>query len=93
MDLMRKELNKLLTLIFENKVNRIFINYKDRLARFGFNYLKKICANHNVEIIIISNDTKNKTVQDELMEDMFSLIESFSGKLHEMRSSKVKKIN
>lgn len=82
----RKQLNNLLDSVMNNEVDRIFINYKDRLTRFGFNYLMKICSKHNTEIIIVSNDMNNKTLQEELAEDIISVIQSFSGKLYGMRS-------
>lgn len=82
----RKQLNNLLDAIMNNEVDRIFINYKDRLTRFGFNYLTKICSKHNTEIIIVSNDMNNKTLQEELAEDIISVIHSFSGELYGMRS-------
>ena len=69
-----------------NEVDRIFIHYKDRLTRFGFNYLMKICSKYNTEIVIVSNDTNTKTLQEELAEDIISVIHSFSGKLYGMRS-------
>ena len=46
----------------------------------------KICSKHNTEIIIVSNDTNNKTLQEELAVDIISVIHSFSGKLYGMRS-------
>lgn len=82
----RKGLNKLLELIEEDKVKRIFINYKDRLTRFGFNYIEKICKFHNVEIIIVSEEINDKSISEELAEDIISLIHSFSGKMHGLRS-------
>ena len=82
----RKQLNKLLDSVMNNEVDRIFIHYKDRLTRFGFNYLMKICSKYNTEIVIVSNDTNNKTLQEELAEDIISVIHSFSGKLYGLRS-------
>lgn len=81
----RKGLTKLITLIQENKVKRIFVNYKDRLTRFGFNYIKMLCDFHNVEIIVISDAETDKSVSEELAEDIISLIHSFSGKLYGLR--------
>ena len=66
----RKGLNQLIDLILNNEVNRIFISYKDRLTRFGFNYLEKICKKYNTEIIIASSEDYNKTSQEELAEDI-----------------------
>ena len=82
----RKQLNNLLDSVMNNEVDRIFIHYKDRLTRFGFNYLMKICSKYNTEIVIVSNDTNTKTLQEELAEDIISVIHSFSGKLYGMRS-------
>src|SRR5699024_3947392 len=52
----RESLNKLLGLVMENKVDRIFVLYKDRLTRFGFNYLKMICDKHGTDIVILSSE-------------------------------------
>ncbi|NBL00221.1 MAG: IS607 family transposase, partial [Erysipelotrichia bacterium] len=82
----RKGLLKLINLIQEGKINRVFISYKDRLTRFGFNYIKQICDFNNTEIVIVSNDIENKAVELELAEDIISLIHSFSGKLYGLRS-------
>ena len=56
----RKGLTKLITLVQEDKVSRIFINYKDRLTRFGFHYLQLICDFHKIEIIIVSTEPEEK---------------------------------
>ena len=53
---------KLLQMVQEGKVSRIFINYKDRLTRFEFNYIKLICDYNNVEIIIVNQECDDKTV-------------------------------
>ncbi len=88
----RKELHKLLSLIMNDKVDRLFINYKDRLTRFGYNYLKAICKQHNTTIIIVSNELTPKTIQEELAEDLCAIIRSFSGKLYGLRSKMKEKI-
>ena len=56
----RKGLNKLINLILEGEVNRVIVSYKDRLTRFGFNYLKQMCDYNNVEIIIVSREKRNE---------------------------------
>lgn len=86
----RKNLKSLIDLIQQGKVNRVFINYKDRLTRFGFNYIKQICDFHQVEIIVVSNMKDRKSESEELAEDIIALIHSFSGKLYGLRH-KIKK--
>ena len=86
----RKNLKSLIEMIQQGKVNRLFINYKDRLTRFGFNYIKQICDFHQVEIIIVSDVKDKKSESEELAEDIIALIHSFSGKLYGLRY-KIKK--
>ena len=83
----RKKMNKLLDLVMEDKVNRIFITYKERLSRFGYETIEKICKKHDVDIIVLNED-KEKSIEQELTEDMIMLLSSFSGKMYELRSHK-----
>lgn len=80
----RKGLNRILDMVMNKKVDRIFILYKDRLTRFGFNYLRKVCEKMNTSIIVLS-DLENKSMQEELAEDLISIIYSFSGNLYGIR--------
>lgn len=86
----RKNLLSLLDMVQKGEVNRIFVLYKDRLTRFGYHYLKKICDFHGVSIIVVSDETDNKSQSEELAEDIIALIHSFSGKLYGLRH-KIKK--
>ena len=89
----RKELNQLLNLVQNNKINRIFIMYKDRLTRFGFNYIKQICDFHNTKIIIVSDEENDKSLSEELAEDIIAIIHSNSNKLYGMRHKITKATN
>ena len=81
----RRKLQKLLSMVQNGEVNRIFVSYKDRLARFGFNYIKRICDFHDVQIIIVSEEVDHKSDSEELAEDIIALIHSFSGDLKGLR--------
>ena len=90
----RKNFSKLINMVLNNKVDRIFILYKDRLTRFGFYQLNPICNFCGTEIIILSKDDTEQSIEEELAEDIISIIHSFSGKLYGMRKKIVKeKIN
>lgn len=87
----RKGLLSLIDMIQEGKVNRVFILSKDRLTRFGYHYLEKICDFHGASIVIISNETGESISQsEELAEDIITLIHSFSDKSDRL-GSKIKK--
>jgi len=75
----------LIALVRQDKICRIFINYKDRLTWFGFHYLQLIYDFHKTEIVIVSTETEDKTMSKELAEDFVSIIHSFSGKLYGLR--------
>lgn len=81
----RKGIVKLINMVQNDEVSRIFITYKDRLTRFGFNFVKQICDFHNVAIIEVSSEVNTKTESEELAEDIIAIIHSFSGKLYGMR--------
>lgn len=94
----RKQLQKLLRMVLNNEVSRIFITYKDRLTRFGFEYLKTMCEMHGTEIIVVKDIDVKKSIEQELTEDIISLTVSFSGKLYEngkekqMKEKEIKKL-
>ena len=88
----RKQLNKLLGMALSGEIARIFINYKDRLTRFGFNYIEQVCKHVGTEIVIVSSETQDKSIQEELAEDLCAIIHSFSGKLYGMRGKTKKKL-
>lgn len=89
----RRKLQKLLSMVQNGEVNRIFISYKDRLTRFGFNYIKRICDFHDVQIIIVSEEVDHKSNSEELAEDIIVLINSFSDKLYDLRHKIKESIN
>lgn len=86
----RKELKKLLSIITEGKIDTILIEYKDRLARFGYRYLEEYCKAFNVAILEIEQQTVNES-QEELVEDMISIVTSFSARIYGKRGGRVAK--
>ena len=88
----RKELQKLIRMVLQGEVSRVFVTYRDRLTRFGYHYLETICKECQVELHIMSDEISDKSVQEELVEDMMALIASFSGKLYGMRSKAKKEL-
>jgi len=87
----RKGLNDVIEMISLGQVERIVIPFKDRLFRFGFELFEKFCDIHGVQIEII-NQTEDKSYEEELVEDVLSIIVVFSAKLYGSRSHKNKKL-
>lgn len=87
----KKGLLELLELICSNEIERIVINYKDRLIRYGYEIIEEVCKHHNVTIEIINN-TIDKTYEEELIDDTLNIITEFLSRLYGSRSHKTKKI-
>lgn len=89
----RKELSRLMHDIDNEQVKAVYISFKDRLTRFGFNYFKSMFENHGTEIIILDdNEETNKDYKTELVEDLISIIHHYSTKLYSNRRKELKEI-
>ena len=80
----RKGFIKLLEIVTSGKVDKVIVENKDRLTRFGYETLVYLFRQHGVEIEI--TQTQPKTEYDELAQDLMMLIASFSGKLYRKRA-------
>lgn len=89
----RKSFNDLLIKVFKGEVQNVYIAFKDRLSRFGFQYFKQIFEYFGTSIVILdSNEETNKIYQQELTEDLIDLIHSYSMKLYNNKKQKLKQI-
>lgn len=89
----RKEFNLMIDEIIKGNVENIFISFKDRLTRFGFEYFKNIFSKYGTNIVVLDEiEETNKTFQIELTEDLISIIHHFSMKLYSNRRKKFKEI-
>jgi len=75
LDLDRPKFSKILELIFENKIDTIYITHKDRLTRLSFLTLKSIFLKCGTKIVVI----RDKKYQDnELFDEILSIMHIFS---------------
>lgn len=88
----RKGLNELLGDVVKHNVSKVYITFKDRLTRFGYEYFKIFFKLHNVEIIVIDELDNNKSSENELVEDIISIIHHYSTKLYSNRKNRFKEI-
>jgi len=92
-DLERKEFLKILDLVKQNKVNRIFTTYKNRLTRLSFSIIEQLFNSFGTTIIIINSPTQSGLLEDEneILEDIISLIHILSTKMYSNR--RIRKLN
>jgi predicted site-specific integrase-resolvase len=82
----RKQWNKLLDEVMENKVKTIVISSEDRFIRFGYDWFEKFCKKFNTEIVIVNNDALSPN--EELVQDIVSILHVFSCRLYGLRKYK-----
>lgn len=75
---------KLLDLLRDDSWEILVVEHKDRLTRFGFNYLDVLLSKEGrkIEVINVSED------KDDLMEDFVSVITSFCARIYGKRRSR-----
>ena len=76
--------------LFEKELNNfeiLLVEHKDRLTRFGFNYIDILLKSHNKKIEVINLVDNNK---EDLIQDFVSVITSFCARIYSQRISKRK---
>ena len=74
----RRELWKMI----DSNPTIIIVENKDRLTRFGFNYLENLLKKQNCEIIVMNKDNEDER---DLLQDFTSIITSFCCRLYGLR--------
>jgi putative resolvase len=78
----RKKLNDLLS---NKNIDIILVEHKDRLTRFGFNYIELLLKNQGRKIEVINNINDDK---NDLIQDFISIITFFCARIYGQRRSK-----
>lgn len=87
----RKQFNALVKDVTENKIGKVFVTYRDRLARFGFGYFEYLFSIFNTEIIIL-NESSEIDSQKELTEDLISTIHHYMMKVKSSKKKNLKEL-
>jgi len=80
----RRGLKNLIRDAKKGKFDTVCVTEKDRLTRFGYQYIEDHLDTLGVTIEVLG-DSEKTTLQEELMKDFMSLIASFSGKFYRLR--------
>ena len=72
----------------ENKVKTIIISHKDRFIRFGYDWFERFLSKFEVSFIIVNNESLSP--QEELVQDIISILHIFSCRIYGLRKYKNK---
>lgn len=84
----RKKWNQLLDSIMSNEIDTVYITYKDRFIRFGYDWFEKLAHKFNTQIVVLNNPDLSPA--EELTEDLVSIIHVFSCRIYGLRKYKKK---
>ena len=84
----RKQWNKLIDECMTNEIGTIIITHKDRFIRFGFDWFEKFLNKFGVKFIIVNNESLSP--QEELVQDIISILHVFSCRIYGLRKYKKK---
>lgn len=76
LDYKRQNWSKLLKQVEANEIDKIYVTYKDRFVRFGYEWFEEFCTSHGTEIIVLNQ--KQTSPEEELTEDLLSILNVFS---------------
>lgn len=82
----RPRFQRLLRMVDDHRIDRVVVEHKDRLSRFGVGLLTSYFGSHGVTIEWV-DETLGKTYEEELVADIVSLMSSFSARLYGRRSA------
>ena len=82
----RKNFNKILELVEAEGISEIYVTYKDRFVRFGFDWFNNFCKKHGAKIIILNQPSTSP--EQDLAEDLLNIITMFSERNNVLRTYK-----
>lgn len=93
MDANRKGFQKVVERVIKGEIGILVIENKDRLTRFNFDTLELIFKYFGTTILILNDSLDNRTYEQELTEDLVSIIHYFTMKSysHRRKLNKIRK--
>ena len=74
------------SILYSDKKYKILISYKDRFVRFGYEWFDNFLKSKGSEIVVVNNEVLSP--QQELVEDLISIIHIFSCRIYGLRKYK-----
>lgn len=82
----RKKWNEIIDNSIKGEIKVIIIAYKDRFIRFGYDWFEKFLKSNGTEIIVVNNESVSP--EQELVNDLISIIHVFSCRIYGLRKYK-----
>jgi len=86
----RRGLQRLFRLADAGEIDVVLVEFKDRLARFGFAYLVEAFAAHGVRVEVLDGSVATDAAQ-ELVADMLAIVTCFAARLYGSRAQRFRR--
>lgn len=86
LDYNRKKWNKLIEDCMLGLVKTVIVAHKDRFIRFGYDWFERFLKSNGAEIIVVNNEATSP--EQELVNDLISIIHVFSCRIYGLRKYK-----
>lgn len=86
----RRQFFKVIDAACKGEVKKVVVEHRDRLTRFGFRTIERFFKGVGCTVEVLEQ-VEGKSEHEELVEDMLSLLSSFSAKIYGRRSAERRK--
>ncbi|WP_276968335.1 IS607 family transposase, partial [Metallibacterium scheffleri] len=86
MNFKRKRFLNILDRIQRGEIDKLLVAHKDRLVRFGYDLITHFATENGCEIVVVNQNSLSP--QQEMIEDLRSIVHTFSCRLYGMRKYK-----
>jgi len=83
----RRGLRRLMNMARRGEVARVVVEYRDRLARFGFEYLRAFFESHGAEVVVLGGP-ETGDVQREMAEDLVAVVTLMAARIYGSRGGR-----
>jgi putative resolvase len=88
----RKGLQTILDKCLQGSIGHVIVAHKDRLARFGFDLIESIVRKAGGQVIVLDHPEHGQTNEQELAEDLLSIVHVFNCRQMGKRRYKAREI-
>ncbi len=86
MNFKRKRFLELIDGMARGEIKHLLVAHKDRLVRFGFDLISHLAERNGCKIEVVNQESLSP--QQEMVEDLLSIVHTFSCRLYGMRKYK-----
>ena len=84
----RKNFNLILDMATKGSIKEVYISHKDRFVRFGYDWFEGFLKKNFCDVIVVNNEALSP--QEEMVQDLISIIHVFSCRIYGLRKYKNK---